>query len=268
MDTTGSWKHAADHLEKVLESRSVRFWKDGGNYPHYHAKPRDKEIEIEVHGTHGIEPIQAGSRIEERDGLFGLWVWLDPSGSPTSVSILPSHRVVQLRDPGQSWRNISLDSSDPESRNRWDLLGLGYTGNETDDPTMPIVGREWSDWLFFLDSKGSAVKGKGAVGAFPTQHKPGIYEIRRVPGSPDRGENPEVVYVGRSSGPSMSVRDRLHSHWTVDDNLTAALTPAVDAGDSFEARYIELEDPAEAARLEAELLAKLKPFGRYPWNKR
>jgi hypothetical protein len=267
MEKSESWQRAADHLENVLQFRKVTYHRGGGPYPHYHVSPGESEIEIEVHGTSGIEPIQAGSRIEERKGLFGLWVWFDASGSPISVSILPASRVVELREPGDSWRNIHLDAHDPSSRDRWDLLGLGYTGDEQEDPTSPIVGGAWSEWLFYLDSKGSAVKGKLDVGEFPLGHKPGIYEIRRVPGSPDRGNEPQVVYVGQSSGSSMGVRDRLHSHWTTEDNLTAEVTEAVEGGDSLQARYIEFDTPAEAVRLEKELRLRLRPMGRYPWNK-
>lgn len=164
------------------------------------------------------------------------------------------------------------------------------------DPTRPIVRRPWSEWLFIgpwigsrsqgSERKLSAVipdkRGKGSADEFPHDTLPAIYEIARQPGDPDEPDPPaeavarlpggdgEVVYVGRTTGPTQGVRRRLEDHFAYGDNLTDKIDNSADKADALYARYIQFEKDdgmREAIRLERELWDMLGPLGRYSWNK-
>lgn len=135
------------------------------------------------------------------------------------------------------------------------------------DPTIPIVEREWSEWLPYLDEKGLFTKGSGSTGDFPTEPPgtalPAIYEIARLPGNE---EESEVVYVGKTTGSTQGVRTRLTDHFTVNDPLYPRFVNAFRNHDEFYARFIQFDpgDVSRVDRLEAELLRRLPT--RYPWN--
>ena len=136
----------------------------------------------------------------------------------------------------------------------------------TDDPTLPIVGRSWSEWVLIGDLKGHTVKGRRDLGDLPRDNRPAVYEIAALRGDPERGGEFEVLYVGQTSGRSQGVRTRLSDHFMDRDSLWIKVKEATEKGDWLYARYIQFDDPRTVKRLELELRNKLRPRGRYPWN--
>jgi hypothetical protein len=137
-----------------------------------------------------------------------------------------------------------------------------------DDPTLLIVApRKWTEWLFYGDVKGPATKGKVSTGDFPVETpggaRPAIYEIARRETPADHYD---VLYVGKATGRSQGVRTRLTDHFTTGDSLYPTLLASVENGDELYARYIQLDDPSEADRLEKQLRDRLRR-SRYPWNR-
>ncbi len=138
------------------------------------------------------------------------------------------------------------------------------------DPTAPIVQRDWSEWLSYLDEKGLFPKGKPSTGGIPYElpgtARPAIYEIARLrAGTNER----EVLYVGKTTSRSQGVRKRLIDHYTINDSLYDQIVEALIKRYEFVARFIQfgLDEVSEADRLEQELRDRLQS-SRYPWNAR
>ena len=136
------------------------------------------------------------------------------------------------------------------------------------DPTVPIVRREWSEWMVFLDAKGlfSQVPGSAPVVPYeiPGTARPAIYEIGRRKGT----HKPcEVLYLGTTTSPSEGVRNRLIEHASIDGPLYDRIVEGLIRRYEFVVRFVRFapEEAAEAERVATELRARLHA-ARYPWN--
>ncbi len=164
---------------------------------------------------------------------------------------------------------VGMGRIDPRSWNS-EMAVSSREPRPQDDPTAPIVKRDWSGWLAYLDEKGLFPKGSPSAGVIPYElpgaARPAIYEIARLKvGKSDL----EVLYLGKATDRSQGVRKRLADHYAIDDSLYDQIVEALIKGYVFVARFIQLklDEVSEADRLERELRDYLQS-SRYPWNTR
>jgi len=163
------------------------------------------------------------------------------------------------------------------------------------DPTTSIVQRHWSEWVFIggidLGPRFNAPKalrtpkGRTTVEELLLNRRPTVYEIARLPGNPDEPHAPpvslaylpwglgQVLYVGRTRTPREELPTRPEPgrlNMVGRDTGEAPGDVHYAVNDALYARFIQLPEGehAAAAQLEYELVTRLGPLGRYPWNRR